>query len=534
MKRILTITFSLLCCACLYAQNGINQSVEVSNEYQSRLSDLKKGNVEMNVPDSLLHFDYSFDYSVFDSPYKGAYEFSPYFIKLNPSKSVYDGKKLFIRAGAGYSLNPEIDFWWSAVQKENFYVSVFNNGSGFWGEYTYMPGDPSSETYSGHDASDNLGVLAGWVNKYSKVSLKAGWDGIFSKSPSWKSGMNSVYATLGVKAKNDSPSFFYYDFNLGYRYTNDCFGELGAMNVSDVSLFGSVGPVIQRKFRLLIDFKADFENIRDGHPDMDDAKMFLLNATPHLKFALGPVSLDAGVKVDFSSSDEKLFSLSPAVTASMSLVKDKLEMYAGFVGGQTLHDYYSLKAQNHFHIRTADSPTVSQTRYNAYVGFKGTLGKGFDYDLSGGYMDVDSGATPYMTYLKADFSKAFVDLSLAYRNERINFDMNAEFVPYSTLQKDILSFSSPKFKGDARFVYNWSRRIYAGVWVGWMSARKSRSETFSSLPFYISPGVYGEYMFSDAFGVWVEGGNLLGHKIYTTPGYSHKGPYFTLGISYKL
>ena len=70
------------------AQN-INQSVQVTNEYLTRFADFQKQGEELQVPDSLLRFDYNFDYSVFDTPYRGSYEFSPYRIDATPAARLF-------------------------------------------------------------------------------------------------------------------------------------------------------------------------------------------------------------------------------------------------------------------------------------------------------------------------------------------------------------------------------------------------------------------------------------------------------------
>ena len=93
------------------AQN-INQSVQVTNDYLTRFADFQKQGGDLQVPDSLLRFDYSFDYSVFDTPYRGSYEFSPYRIDATPAARLSDANRLYLRAGAGYTFHPELQFAW--------------------------------------------------------------------------------------------------------------------------------------------------------------------------------------------------------------------------------------------------------------------------------------------------------------------------------------------------------------------------------------------------------------------------------------
>ena len=55
MKRINLAIAVMALCAPLSAQN-INQSVQVTNEYESRFSDFQKTGPSLQVPDSLYRF----------------------------------------------------------------------------------------------------------------------------------------------------------------------------------------------------------------------------------------------------------------------------------------------------------------------------------------------------------------------------------------------------------------------------------------------------------------------------------------------
>ena len=69
MKKHIIILAAVLLPLGLGGQN-LNPEVQVTNEYQTRMGDASKQGPAMRIPDSLLRFDYHFDYSVFDSPYK--------------------------------------------------------------------------------------------------------------------------------------------------------------------------------------------------------------------------------------------------------------------------------------------------------------------------------------------------------------------------------------------------------------------------------------------------------------------------------
>ena len=112
-------------CAAAVAQN-LDPTVVVSRDYEGKLMEVHKPKIEMAVPDSVLRFDLEFDYSVSDSPYKGAYDFTPYVLDMKPSPTYRHNSRLYLNAGAGYQFHPELDLVWSpALKSEAFKMNVF-------------------------------------------------------------------------------------------------------------------------------------------------------------------------------------------------------------------------------------------------------------------------------------------------------------------------------------------------------------------------------------------------------------------------
>ena len=147
MKKTIIALATLALCAPLSAQN-INQSVQVTNDYVGRFADFQKQGGALQVPDSLYRFDYHFDYSVFETPYKGSYEFTPYEIRVTPEARLYDGRQLYLRAGAGYTLHPQLTAAWQALTREDLSVGVFAEAGGYAGMYRRFK---TSDPFRGHD-----------------------------------------------------------------------------------------------------------------------------------------------------------------------------------------------------------------------------------------------------------------------------------------------------------------------------------------------------------------------------------------------
>ena len=166
MKRINLAIAVMALCAPLSAQN-INQSVQVTNEYESRFSDFQKTGPSLQVPDSLYRFDYSFDYSVFETPYKGSYEFSPYRISVTPEARLYDGSKFFLRLGAGYTIHPQFEMAWQMLQTPDFAIGVFAEAGGYAGRYSRRG---VAGTFAGHDLSGRVGLGGQYLRPATRLS----------------------------------------------------------------------------------------------------------------------------------------------------------------------------------------------------------------------------------------------------------------------------------------------------------------------------------------------------------------------------
>ena len=85
-----------LCIAAgLQAQN-LDPTVEVSRAYEGKLIEVRKPAIEMSVPDTLYKFDLGFDYSVFENPYRGSYEFNPYMMDMRPESNLQKPSQFYM------------------------------------------------------------------------------------------------------------------------------------------------------------------------------------------------------------------------------------------------------------------------------------------------------------------------------------------------------------------------------------------------------------------------------------------------------
>ena len=547
MKRFIYTLAALALGTSLSAQN-INQTVQVTNDYVTRFADFQKQGAELKVPDSLYRFDYRFDYSVFETPYKGSYEFVPYRIQVTPQARLYDGSKLYLRAGAGLSLHPQLEFAAQLLQEKDFTIGVFADGGGYFGNYYGQDGN----SFRGHDLSARVAVNGQRLMKAVRLSYELAYDGIFAgetgDNPAFRSGFNSAYAMARVQSRELPKNQLFYDLDLRFRYSGDSYPasmKMDNVGESDLRVALSLGPELQQKYKILIDGIFEMASLRSQDTMFGGAGATtnLSTLRPHLDFQLGPVRLDAGVRMDFSvwgnDRSDIHFTLAPDVTARFALLEADLELFAGVSGGQRLEDHYTLKQLHHFLPRGLCPAKISREKLRIRAGVEGHWGSRLQYAVEGGWASLED--TPVATYgsiVFPDARTAYGQASLQWEDERLQLDGRLRYAWMDFTLDGIGGFFyvPAAFTADVRGSWNWDRRIFVGAFVEAASARGmvGPSPTDSKIPAYANLGLTGEYRFNRWLGVWAEGGNLLGMEIQRTPGYAEKGPYFTLGLRLKL
>ena len=546
MKRLLISALLAVAFAMLCGAQNVNPTVQVTNDYLTRMSDVKKKGVEMHVPDSLYDFDYEFDYSVFDSPYKGAYEFSPYTVRMTPSPEEFSLNRFHLRAGAGYSFHPQAGFTYAPVNGEKFSFGLFGDASGFSGKYSGLGSDlrPDSETpgFSGHDYSDKVGLGGKWSGRNGTLGFEAGHEGAYADDLSY----NSAYGTLRLSSLANASSFLY-DAALHLRYGKDLASgqEDGSfMTETDVLADLSIGPVFREKYKFLLDASLEFDSLQGtmtSDVSTENPGKIFYSIKPHADFYLGPVRIDAGVKLDHSQA----FHVYPDISAELTLGKEgQVAFYALLTGGDEYNTYHSFKMANHrFNALYADCG-YSREKLKGLLGLRGYFLSRVQYELSGGWSSRSSSplesisplGNECLTY--ADYNMVFADASLSWRSE--SFDAIARLAYRKT--SAVLSegsdfpgaYALPVISGSLQMRYNAGRRFFIGLGAEGRGSRSLLCAEGADIPGFVDLGAEAEYRFSPRLGFWVKGGNLLCQPLRRSLLFVEKSPSLTVGINLTL
>ncbi len=562
------------------AQN-LNPTVEVTNDFQGKTVDASKPQLKMAVPDSLLKFDLEFDYSVFSNPYKGGYDFSPYLLDMKPAPDAYNARKFYLRAGAGYTLNPEFDLVWSPELKNKpLKINLYAFNRSYIGDYYQIAGELkegsasaedygyelkkySSDSYDGYDVLTKAGMNLryDWARAYADFNV--GYYGLNTKSQLSNSNYNAADVSGGIHSNSDKPKYFYYDLSFDYRYGNDDIKAAGTFGdgytglaAHDIDASLTLGPVLGENNAFLIGAGVGFTSYSKYY----NSQVGHFFVAPHYVFSNERLIFSAGVKVDITmnsmddADDPQLNSnegqgIYPDVHFDFRLIPEYLDFYASATGGVDRNSYASMKESRHFYnlsYVTENNPLSKNTIecYNARAGFRGNISSVFRFDLSGGYVsyegyltdDVLGFSTQPVLYPAVSFNDVKVlNARLKYVLDFSSFVMDGSFEANSTdFDEDGASgFELPPFAMDFRARYSWRNRILFAVHAD-AASKRSYAYGESCIPGYVNLGFDAEYAVNKRFSFWFKADNLLCQTIQRVPLYAEKGIKFTAGICLNL
>lgn len=553
MKR----TIFLICifqCVLATAQN-LTPTVRITNSFETGGVEGERVSIPVTVPDSLANFDYKFDYSVFSTPYKGAYEFRPYSVSFSPEPELSDEKSFWLRAGAGYSLHPELQAVWNPVRKPGLRVNVHQDLSGYLGNYRSMANavlNKLDETslltirdhfFPGYDLSETFGADARWIHNNASFAFGADYRGIFAKDNFLASHFNAMRLRAGYV----NPESAKVRFKLGVKFdlSGDNYPDL---NVIDRTVFrenrfvaeGYVAPSVSDKF----DFNVGYTLFYAGYSSMGTGwadNTFGFSARPALRIHNDAFSLQAGADICYAGSGVKV---APLVDFSLLLLDRKLNVYARSTGGYDFTTYSSLKEADHwFNAGYCNGVSQKYEYFNVSAGVRGSLFGRLQYDLNAGYaMTADM---PLYTFRLKGYrlspALGFGDCNVFSATARLawksrSFDADGSFVYRKTNLGDDSGFLNlPAFTCNARVLYNYRRRIFGGVRV---ECASSRSITLASarmnVPAYFDLGLYGEYRMTAKLAFWLQAANLLNQPLQRVPMHVEQGISATVGIRLDL
>lgn len=565
------------------AAQNLDPTVVVNRAYEGKLLEVHKPVMEMAVPDTVRQFDLEFDYSVFENPYMGSYDFRPYQLLMKPSAAVRDFNTFWLRAGAGYTLYPELGLVWTPAFDGRFKMNVYADYNAYVGGYRgFRPDSPGdgvvtlsrwenqnrmSTFWNGYRMKSRAGVDGRFDLKNAVVSFDLAYYGIASKDTLKRRSYDSFDMKVNVASRPSGEDYFMYDVTAAYRFGEDKLKykyDDGYVSENMISVGAMLGPVFAKSHKVLFDVGVDAAFCSGSMR----AAATELTFAPHYVFSRGRLNLDLGLRLakvvtpsgmeHYSAKDQIVY---PDLNARYALIPDAMSIYGSIGGGNQLHTYSSILEANPFvdadYARGLPLMDFSIERISFLFGVDGRISRRFTYDVHAGYSVIGNGLLDAV-FLSADnseyvpgigyasYNRFHAGLEWIWRTDDISFDGDVEYSLYSGLDDAYGLFEPAPFKGSVSFEYNWNRRVFAGIGCRFASARKGilanegwRNDNTltrydARVPGYADLGLYGEYAPSQRLSFWLRGGNLLNMTVQHTPLYAEKGLNFTAGICLKL
>ena len=592
LYRIFPLVLAAIAALPVSGQN-LDPTVEVSRAYEGKLMEVHKPQLKMAVPDSVLRFDLEFDYSVSESPYKGAYEFSPYTLDMKPSPTIRDINSFYLKAGAGYQLHPVFDMVWSPVFKSPFRMNVYASHRSFVGKYHTISSpsladaeavlgkmekaDGSSRSWPGYDLRTKAGVEGRYDWRNAFFGFDAAYEGMHQQERKLHvsdRGYNSAVVNLVAASKNHPDVPFQYKADVSYRFAEDNFNDTAFPETSlmenDFAVEVDLAYAFRSGDRLALDLDYDMA--------MVDGNLFAaggdFDVVSHYVMDRNRWHLDVGVRISsafrtdgisdmYGYEDQTVY---PDIRVEYKAIKDAMKVYLDLGGDSRVNSYADLLAYNpraHMHYGRGlwNILDIEDEKFAIAAGLEGRIGTRFSYDLSGGYasygnalldgavmQDATAAILPeWMPALGyASYDKAFASLEWLLALEHFRFDGTVNYAYYASRSDETdkgLLFPAA-LTGDVAFAYDWKERVYVGLDCSFSSARKGtayyslnqfmKKPVDACVPGYADLGLEFEYVVNRKLSAWVRGGNLLGMTIQRSLLYAEKGPYFTLGICLNL
>ncbi len=609
-RYILPVALCAVISSAAMAQN-LDPTVTVVNDYQGKLLEVDKPSIRMAVPDSISRFNLEFDYSVLETKYQGTSEFVPYLNLITPLVGGGDNSRLYLRAGAGYPTHPCLDLVWSPDVGDGFSLDVYASHRSYWGKYRpiramFTTDDQGAVAHVRPSYGYRLGMVGNVADKYrwpgydsyskagiggsynwgtGKLRADLYYEGVAAKDTVTQRLWNSANLSFRVCSSRIDDRYFFYDVRGLYSFGRQDIesGPLPGMplptdfvNEHRIGVESSFGPVLSAVNAVLFDVDADVALY--GKSLNSYSGRFSL--TPKYVYASDRLRATVGAKFEFllhpSSSSTKGQVAYPDVRVDYAAIPEKLNIFAKVGGGAGINAYSDLVRHNHWttpaYSLFPSTPLMDYDieRVCAQIGVEGNFGSRFDYRLFAGYSNFANGrldsvcnyglsydqdrvvslaAERYCPgFAYAPYQVFSTGLKAGFHSERISLDGDVTYRLSDVYKSRAAGFEPSRLSGGIKFVYNWNKRIFAGV--SCEGSLKRRGYVYGTavmpgtendpvsiradIPGFVNLGVNFEYRINNVFSVWCEGDNLLNMSIMRSPLYVENGVNFTAGISVNL
>lgn len=571
MKKILSILILPLWPLAAFAQKtDFNPTVQVVNSYENKLVNMDRYMHKLPVPDSLYHFDLNFDYSGFDTPYKGNSEFNPFFTDIEMSGRPYDGRKFYLKAGAGYCFAPFLDLYYTMKDSGKFNIGLHANADGFYGFNDYFQTIDGKillqdkSHWTGFDAKAVAGFDATVDWESYSMLFNLDYEGALGSSlpnevnitagtnPAGLRNYQGMNASWGVITKYDTRKRFVFSSDLAYSFGWSNYGPSAAKPVVSYEHNPRLRMLGHYNFKsgsaldleLMGNFTMNLPGSTGkqayGFTGIVNPRYYFNSRKVH--FGLGAAILvDGGKNIATAPGTALPFALWPTLDFLWSAVRDKLDLYVrseitGYMYGDRMN-----ALENRIYVPYEKDYGFSNVRHmNSKMGMRGCLGRKFNYDLHAGFNLYENEPA---FIVKGSYQPNGGVLSMIHEEMRIihagasfdgtfgGFNISGD-VNYNHFLTSSRMLAIPSaLTANLDMKYTILGRIGLGVGAEYRSPYRAGDYT---TPFFLDLHALFDYKITGSFSIFAKGSNLLNRSMQYIPMYSHHGFCITAGVVLNL
>lgn len=565
MKRLALIFALLTLPAAAFAQ--IDPTVEVSRNYDVRLQDVDKPENPLSYDDSLNRFDVSFDYSIFNRPYRDLYDFTPYETVQLSTVGRNRTPVFYAKLGTQYPWIPNGEIYLQTKPKNGFCAGLYGLHNSFWGGTALGRYDAVADTRRMNNALGGAftydwstgSIIFDIKDRYDRYAYDIPHNPLSSAhetSPflgTLLHSNNAFSASANISSANEEDNSVYYDITLLYRNTakNAGFAADSAVSLSEnfLNVSGFVGATFDIH-RVYVDMDiehASYSGCRNFSAGIVEFSPIYqlerdrLDARIGVKFGSRYGIGDAGY-VEQSGQLAAKSNIFPDIDIRLELLRDNLWAHAVIGGGNDLNPYSRLMSK--CPLLMPDSELLFGTRpLDASFAFESVIGGRLGINVGGSYV-IGRNRMIFRPCdnpenIAASIRTDYVDANtLAARTEFFWQSQDLTLGGSMTLSKHFrpeektIVTELPKLTGDAYLRYSLRERFIAQADLRCTGSTSGVS--YGGIPYEIPAAVALDinlnYLINRHFSVFAKCGNLLDRKNFYVPFYAEPGRNFGGGV----
>lgn len=539
-----SIPLVALLCALLALPTGIhaqerNEEVTIVAPYQPKILDPAKPAFFPVLPD-IDRDTREFEYTILDRKASTRIQVTPVEPRRPAGERRSDQFRNLLKAGFGNYLTPYLFFTANTVPDDEKTLGVKGEViSSFQGIEGYGPGGYAKINLEGYGqrhfrkSTLSAGIKGNYRQFHYYGFRPDSFPDIEVTKKDIRQSLPSVEASIGLKSTYSERRDWMHHVSLDIGFIGDSYdaSEFGALLKGGISyhddLFG-----LGDKESMGIDLGIDYQLFNDS---IDSQKFLRARAFPFYEFVYDQFRLKVGLNTFFASDTASRFHLYPYLRGEVSLIDNRLALYAGIRGQLRKNSFMEHTFINPY-ITNAPELRNTSEKFEFFGGVRASAGL---FELNAEIATISFNDMPFYvtdtnTRLSNQFLVIYDDGQLFSLNAGAGINILRELflkfragVQLYSLDREEEAWHKPPFELSLQTTYKPFEKLTLSGEVFYAAARYAKNfvegEPVSELDPYLDLNIGAEYKITDNFAVFLSGMNLLNKKYQPWSNYPVQG-----------